>query len=172
MNHFEVFGLAPGPDLDLPGLEQKLRALALEHHPDRAPAGDARARLRALERTTALNDAFKVLKDPVRRAVYLLKLKGVDLETDGPGRYQLPTAFLAEMLERREELEAATAKRDEALVQRLAASIRAELTAALGKAQAALRDDDVPTAAAHLGRVRYFTRFLEEVDAFEEELIS
>ena len=54
----------------------------------------------------------------------------------------------------------------------MAVEIRATRTKTLELAQDALRRDDVPTATTALGRVRYYTRFLEEVDAFEEELQS
>ncbi len=172
MTHFEVFGLPPGPDLDLAALEQKHRSLALESHPDRQTAKDAKTRLWALERTTQLNDAFKVLKDPVKRAVYLLKLKGVDLEKDGEGRVQLPLEFLEDVLERREELDEARARKDVATVRALAKEIGELAAKALATAQDALRQEDLATAATQLGRVRYFGRFLEEVDAFEEEMSS
>jgi molecular chaperone HscB len=172
MTHFQVFGLSPAPDLDVAALEQKHRALSLELHPDRQAGKDAKARLAALEQTTRLNDAFKVLKDPVKRAVYLLKLKGVDLEREGEGRVQLPMEFLQDILERREALDEARAKKDEAKVRAMAKEIADLARQCLATAQDALRKDDLATAAAQLGRVRYFGRFLEEVDAFEEEMLS
>jgi hypothetical protein len=54
----------------------------------------------------------------------------------------------------------------------MAKSIAASKTASLAAAQDALRKDDVPAASLSLGKVRYYTRFLEEVEAFEEELSS
>src|SRR4051794_6410518 len=71
--HFAVFALAPSPDLDVAALEKQYRELSLKLHPDRFARADAHERRLSLEQTTALNDAFKTLKDPVRRAFYLLK---------------------------------------------------------------------------------------------------
>jgi molecular chaperone HscB len=173
MNHFEIFGLAPSVDLDVKALEQQHRALSLTHHPDRVTQADARTRRLALEKTTALNDALKVLKDPVRRAFHVLALQGVDLEReDVAGRAPMPMAFLEEVLERREALEAAMHTRDVAKARAMADQVAAELARALAQAQAALRAGDVATATHQLGRVRYFTRFVEEVEAFEEEVLS
>lgn len=173
MNHFEVFGLAPALELDVKALEQQLRTLSLEFHPDRVAHADAKTRLKALERTTALNDAFKVLKDPVRRAFYVLKLKGVDLENESAAaQAKMPMAFLEEVMERREQLEALKAKRDVEKARVMADGIEKEKLAALELAKVALSRDDVAEAAHQLGRVRYFTRFVEEVEALEEEALS
>ncbi|MCA3015681.1 MAG: Fe-S protein assembly co-chaperone HscB [Myxococcaceae bacterium] len=173
MNHFEVFGLAPVLELDVKALEQRHRALSLELHPDRLVAADAKARLSALEKTAALNDAFKVLKDPVRRAFYVLRLKGVDLESEGgAARAAMPMAFLEEVMERRERLEALKARGELAQARALADDVAREQQAALERAKAALTSDDVAEATHQLGRVRYYARFIEEVEAFEEEASS
>lgn len=173
MTHFEIFGLAPSVDLDVKALEAQHRQLSLETHPDRFAQADARTRRIAAEKTAALNEAVKVLKDPVRRAFYVLELKGVKLDTeDAAARVKMPMDFLEEIMDRREALEAARASKKLEAAQAMAKDIRAAKDAALSTAQTALRADDVATATVSLGRVRYYTRFLDEVDAFEEELLS
>lgn len=166
-NHFQLFGLEPGVDLDVKALEHRYRQLSLESHPDRQANPGARVQAAAL--SASLNEAMRVLKDPARRATYLLKLKGVDLEAEQAGaRVQLPLDFLEEVLARREALEAATGRGDLAAAQALAGEIRAARAASLEAAQAALRQDQVPQAALALAQLRYYGRFLEEFDAFEE----
>jgi molecular chaperone HscB len=160
VNHFEIFGLTPSVDLDVSSLEAKYRELSLQNHPDRNPSD----RVAAAQRTAAINDAVKVLKDPARRALYVLQLKGIDLE-----RVQMPMDFLERILEQREQLEIAKAKRDVPRARGLAAQISAESEGVLAEGQAALRAGDVQKATAALAKVRYFTRFIEEVEAFEEE---
>lgn len=173
MNHFEVFGLTPTLELDVKALEARLRELSLEHHPDRFANADARTRLLALEKTTALNDAFKVLKDPVRRAFYVLKLKGVDLENESSAaQAKMPLEFLEEVMERREKLEALKARKDLGGARLMADEIARELTGAMERARNALGRDDVAEATHQLGRVRYFTRFIDEVESLEEEALS
>jgi molecular chaperone HscB len=173
MNHFELFGLTPAVDVDVKALEQRHRDLSLEVHPDRLTQADAATRRRAAEASATLNDAIKTLRDPVRRAYYLLKLNGVDLESEGAAdRHALPMAFLEDILERREALEVIKQRRDLDGATTLGKAVKGELDRALEKAQAALRAHDVKEAAAELGRLKYYSRFLEEVDAFEEELTS
>lgn len=172
MTHFELFSLVPSVDLDVPALEAQHRKLAMEAHPDRAGT-DPHARRLAAEKSAALNDAIKVLKDPVRRAFYVLELKGVKLDSDqSAAKVKMPMDFLEEIMEQREQLEAVKATRKLETAHAMAVGIRDARTRTLEQAQDALRRDDVPTATTALGRVRYYTRFLEEVDAFEEELSS
>jgi molecular chaperone HscB len=170
VTYFELFEIPPSVDLDLKALEAKHRALSLELHPDRQ--ADPKARRLAVDKTSTLNEAIKVLRDPVRRAFYLLKLKGVDLERDEAGEQrQMPIEFLEEVMERREALEAVRAARDLPRAQQMAAEVTALREQALGAAQQALKEDAVKDATHQLGRVRYFTRFLEEVEAIEEEAL-
>ncbi len=174
MTHFDLFNLPPSVDLDVKALEDLHRKLSLESHPDRLASGaDARARRLAAEKSASLNEAIKVLKDPVRRAFYVLELKGVKLDTEqAAAKLKMPLEFLEEIMERREALEAAKAGRKLEAAQSMGKEIHAALTQSLSLAQDALRKDDVAKASLALGRVRYYARFLEEVDAFEEELSS
>ncbi|QSQ24618.1 Fe-S protein assembly co-chaperone HscB [Pyxidicoccus parkwayensis] len=179
--HFDVFGLPRAYDVDVPALEKLYRELSLQLHPDRVAQADARERLKALEGTTALNEAFKTLKDPVRRAFYLLKLHGIDLDREDAGAQKdMPLEFLEEVMELREALDTAMEKKDLARARGMATDVEARRKAALAEAAGALRTlegggegaDLVKKASHALGRVRYFTRFLEQVDAFEEESLS
>lgn len=177
MTHFEVFGLAPRIDLDVEALEKKHRELALKLHPDRT-RGDAGQRRAALEQTTALNDAFKVLKDRVKRAFYLLKLHGVDLDREDLGAQKdMPLQFLEQVIELREALAETRQAKDVARAQAMGKGVDAQRHEALELAMSALRaleknpkdPQALQTASHQLGRVRYFTRFLEEVALIEEE---
>jgi molecular chaperone HscB len=178
--HFNMFELPPSYDVDIPQLERRFRELSLQLHPDRFAQADARERRLSLEQTTALNEAYKALKDPARRAFYLLKLHGVDLDREDSGTQKdMPAEFLEEILELREELEGAIKNRDLTRAQAMAVDVTARQREALTEAANALRalhdGADEPTLvkkASHaLGRVRYFTRFLEQVEEFEEEAV-
>ncbi|ABF90568.1 Fe-S protein assembly co-chaperone HscB [Myxococcus xanthus DK 1622] len=180
--HFDVFGLKRAYDVDVPALEKQYRELSLQLHPDRVAQASARERLQALEGTTALNEAFKTLKDPVRRAFYLLKLHGIDLDREDAGAQKdMPLAFLEEVMDLRESLDTAMAKKDLGRARAMADDVEARKKAALTEAAESLRtleagepgdggQEQVRKASHALGRVRYFTRFLEQVDAFEEEI--
>src|SRR5207342_2380938 len=104
------FGFPPAFSLDPGMLEKAYREIQSRVHPDRfARAGDAERRA-SLQWTTRVNEAYRVLKDPVQRAKHILDLHGVDVAFET--NTQMPTDFLLAQLELREELEAATAKKD------------------------------------------------------------
>lgn len=173
MNHFELFGLSPSVDVDMTALEQKRRTIALSVHPDRLTGADPATRRKAAETTAALNEAFRTLSDPVRRAAYLLKLSGVDIDSDDAGRrLELPPEFLEGILARREHFEALKADRTVGAITAFGSELKAEIGRALASAEAALRTNQLELAARTLSELRYHARLLAEVDAAEEELAS
>ncbi|MFL5321042.1 MAG: Fe-S protein assembly co-chaperone HscB [Myxococcaceae bacterium] len=176
--HFDVFGLPRSYTVDGPALEKQYRELSLKLHPDRFAKADAKERRISLEQTSALNDAYKTLRDPVRRAFYLLKLHGLDLDREDAGAQKnMPMEFLEEVMELREELDQAKKKKDVEKAQSMAGGVEKKRKGALEIAVSALQKLEqngadkaaLQTASFELARVRYFQRFLEEVAAIEEE---
>jgi molecular chaperone HscB len=113
-NPFELFGLAPAFALDGAQLDRVYRDIQARIHPDRfAHAGDAERRA-SMQMTTQVNEAYRTLKSPVRRAKCLLELNGIDVafETDTA----MPQDFLIQQMEFREQLEAAKSSGDLELV--------------------------------------------------------
>src|SRR3954467_12597005 len=107
-NHFDLFNLEPAYAVNGAALEQAYRDLQALIHPDRyAQAADAE-RLASLQLTTRVNEAYRALKDPVQRARHILELRGVDVAFET--NTQMPTDFLMQQLELREELQGAVAK--------------------------------------------------------------
>lgn len=176
--HFDLFGIPRSHALDVPALEKAYRELSLKLHPDRFAQAEPRERRFSLEQTSALNEAYKTLKDPVRRAFYLLKLLGIDLNKEDAGAQKdMPLEFLEEVMELREALDSAKAKKDVARAQTMGAEVQKKFNAALAAGVSELRNleaeparkDSLQRASFELARVRYFQRFLEEVAAIEEE---
>jgi molecular chaperone HscB len=104
-SHFELFGLPPAFSLDLSRLDAAYRDIQSQVHPDRyAHAGDAERRA-SMQMTTRVNEAYRTLKSPVRRAKYLLELNGVDVAFET--NTAMPPEFLMQQMEIREQLEEA-----------------------------------------------------------------
>ncbi len=99
---FVVFGIKPWYHLDLSVLEEQYRKLARQLHPDRYSGKSATERRFSLQWTAHLNEARRILKDPVRRARLLATGSPDPKETGGP---KLDPAFLQEMFDWREEEE-------------------------------------------------------------------
>ena len=77
--YYEFFGLEPRLALDEQELQTRFYKLSREWHPDRFSTKSAAEQQRALDATAILNDGYRVLKDPVRRAEYVLKQNGFDI---------------------------------------------------------------------------------------------
>ncbi len=169
---FTTMGVDPKFDLDLDKLAERHRDLSRALHPDRYTGAPAAERRMALGRAIEVNDAFRVLKDPVRRAEALLRRAGVPVgETAEPKPSQ---ALLMDMMEQREELADARRAKDLQAVQKLAGSIRDRERSVLERLGRALeaQGSAVTQALPHLGELRYLRRFLDEVSAIEEDLGS
>jgi len=100
MNYFEVFGLPRVLSIDLQALEKAFHQLSRRYHPDYYTTAAAAERQQALQMTATLNDAYRTLKNPVRRVEYLLNLEG--FKPDGS---KVPKSFLMEVFEINERLD-------------------------------------------------------------------
>ena len=156
-DHFAVLGVERRYDLELTDLEARFRELSRKLHPDRFAKADPRARRASLQRSVQLNEAWRTLKDPFRRAEYLLSLAGVSLTKE------VPASLLVETLELREELGEARAAGDDGKVQAMAAAMRARVQAAMRAVAEGLAEGHLERVAAELVALRYYRRFMEEV---------
>jgi molecular chaperone HscB len=78
-DYFSVFGLEPRLNLNLQALEHEFHRLSRKLHPDRFARADMNEKQFSLADTSLLNDAYRTLKDPLRRTEYLLKLHGAEI---------------------------------------------------------------------------------------------
>lgn len=74
--YFELFGLEPQLALDSQTLQKRFYELSRQLHPDRYGRRPEQERQYSLEGTAILNDAWRVLRDPVERAEYVLNQSG------------------------------------------------------------------------------------------------
>ena len=80
VDYFTFFGFPRKLNLDTAGLEKEFYALSRRLHPDLFARADPEERAFSLEQSSMLNDAYRTLKDPIKRTEYLLRLEGVELE--------------------------------------------------------------------------------------------
>jgi len=165
-DYFTLFGLPRRYRFDpatRDTLDAAYRALQRRVHPDRfAAAGEAERRL-ALQSAARVNEAYRALKDPVRRAQHLLSLHGVEAlgETDTA----LPAEFLQDQLARREALAEAEGEGDSGRLAKLLEETRAEaagLETAL--AEHLDREGALEQARDELRRLRFLTKVGADIE--------
>jgi molecular chaperone HscB len=101
MNYFELFELPISIQIDKAKLAQKYFELQKKYHPDFFANGTEHEQEQALEISSQLNKALKTFKNEDQTIKYVLQLKALLEEEE---KYQLPPAFLMEMMELNEEL--------------------------------------------------------------------
>ena len=98
-DYFSVFGLKPHLQLDLPALEAEFHRLSRKLHPDRFARALDNEKQWSLADTALLNDAYRTLKDPLRRTEYLLKLLGAEIGPGHDGKEDKTARTPADLLE-------------------------------------------------------------------------
>jgi len=125
----------------------------------------------ALGRAIEVNEAYRILKDPVRRAEALLRQRGVQT---GEGKEPPASpALLMDVMERREALADVRKTKSEAALRRLIGEVRTEADraqAALGT-EFALPEPNPAEILKRVGELRYYRRFLEEAASIADDLL-
>jgi molecular chaperone HscB len=171
MDPFSTLGISATFDVDLQAAERAHRELSRALHPDRYVAAGATERRTALARAIEVNEAWRVVRDPIRRAEALLTLRGVRVD-DAAARGELPAEFLAEMMELREALAQARASRDLAAVRSMAAEVAARARSSERELASGFVQGQGAPLVTTLAELRFYGRFLDEVGAIEDDLVT
>lgn len=102
-DHFALFGLSRKLWIEMSGLEQKFLQMSWKLHPDNFVNASAEEQASFLKRSSEVNDAYRVLRDPVGRVEYLLEIEGARKE--GEQKQQAPPELLEEVFELNESLD-------------------------------------------------------------------
>ena len=153
MDYFTRLGLAINYDLDHDLLEKKYLEQQKKFHPDQ----NLDNKLDAIHATMEINAAYKVLKSDLKRAEYILFLRGIklDREDGGPKANQ---DILIEAMEDRQSLET---QQD---LNNLLDQTNDQIDAGLLKFKQLLAQEDIANAAQEIIRLRYKKKFAEEIE--------
>jgi len=101
MMYFELFGIPVQLKVNIAGLSKKFFDLSKKYHPDYYIKESSARQLEALEKSSLLNKAWKTFQNTDETIKYVLQSKGLLEEEE---KYELPPAFLMEVLEINEQL--------------------------------------------------------------------
>ena len=157
---FTLFGLDERFALDPARLDQRWRDLQAEVHPDRFAAQGAAAQRVAMQWSVRVNEAYRRLKDPLRRAAYLCERRGAPIEAER--NTAMPRQFLLQQMSWREALDDA---RDAAAVQQLDDEVAERERTLLQQVRQQLDEHgDAQAAAALVRELMFVTRFRADID--------
>jgi molecular chaperone HscB len=175
-NFFRFFGLEQKLRVDAETLQKRFYELSKQWHPDRFSRKSAAEQAEALDATSLLNDGYRTLRDPVKRAEYLLKEEGFPI---GEQRSKdVPPELLEEVFELNMTLEELKAGDSEARDQlqtaqanfvKLQGDVDRQLESLFAKYDAAEAQSEGARQALHeiralLNRRRYIDNLLRDVD--------
>ena len=160
-DHFARLGLARRFAVETAELDRRYFALQRQLHPDRFVKKSPRERAVSQSQAASLNDAYETLRDPLSRAIYLLRLEGIELEP-ASGQTISDPALLMEAMEMREKLAEAT---DGRAVQAVAAEVEAERAAGFAHLAQAFERGDAKQARTQTLRLKYLTKLADDIRA-------
>jgi molecular chaperone HscB len=120
MNYFELYDIPVSMKPDVQQVKQKFYELSRRYHPDFYSNAADKEQADALEKSSLVNKAFKVLQQPDETIKYVLQLHGLLQEEE---KYQLPGSFLAAMLDLNEQMAEAKMEGDRGALQQIQSTI-------------------------------------------------
>lgn len=172
MNYFELFELPFEFEVNTDSLMDTYRELQRAVHPDKFAHKGEHEQLLAVQKSAEVNDAFETLKDPLRRAEYMLSVQGIDIQIEQK-TLQDP-AFLMQQMEYREQLEDIAAMEDpEDAIEDFEDQIKA-LTKGLYQELAPKLVSSckitLESAAVIVRKLKFMNKLRDELDRLEESL--
>ncbi len=168
MKYFELFDIPVSFEVVEENLKAKFLELSKTFHPDRFTLASEEEQEDALERSTEINEGYKVLRRFDTRLHYILSQKGL---LSGEGQDKLPQDFLMEMMDINEVIMDLQFDPDEAKTAQAKAQIKSfedELEASIAKALAnenAVEDDaSLAIARDFYLKKKYLKRIYENLD--------
>ncbi|HRL35624.1 MAG: Fe-S protein assembly co-chaperone HscB [Ottowia sp.] len=157
---FELFAVPPRFAQDAAQLDARWKELQRQVHPDKFAAQGAAAQRVAMQWSARINEAYRRLKDPLKRAAYLCELNGAPI--DAESNTAMPAEFLMQQMELREAVDDAVdaAAMDE--IGRQSATLKREMLLKLEQQMDA--QHDWPAAAQTVRALMFLDRLAGDID--------
>jgi len=174
-NFFELFELPVSYDVDLNQIQKYYMDLQRQVHPDKfANASDQEKRL-SMQQTSWINEAQATLKDPVLRAIYLLKLKGTDINLEN--ETTMDAGFLMQQLEMRDRLEHIKKEDDPlAVLDGMAKELKSSSNNMMVSFSESYETEQIDDAREYIRKLQFMQKAKKEIDTLtaeiEDELMS
>ncbi|QBG35425.1 co-chaperone HscB [Litorilituus sediminis] len=174
MNYFQLFDMETSFEVDLNQLSSTYQQLQKTVHPDRFAHASSQEQLIAVQKSAEINDAYQVLKEPLKRAEYLLTLRGVDMP-DEQNTYG-DTSFLMRQMELREMLEEVAHADDiDAALFALQEELATEYQAIFTQLQQQITENSKESnslACDNLRKLKFYQKLNVEVERLEDTLFD
>lgn len=167
LDHFQRLGMAVSYDINVADLDQIYFDLQRHLHPDRFVTRSPREKAISQLQATAINDAYETLKEPLRRADYLVHLRGMDVLPEGCNLIN-DQELLMETMELREALADAETVAE---VDALSARAEEDIKLCIEQLSTLFNEDDIEGACKLTTRLKYLKKLAEETRTHRKKLV-
>ena len=166
-NHFELFRLPVQFAVDRQTLDKTYKEIQSLVHPDRFVTATEAEKRTAQQWAAMANDAYHILRNPIKRAAYLCELNGYNLNAET--HVSMDPGFLMQQIEWRESLENARDDRDIARLEKLDDEQRILRTEQMDMVGKLLDRQQFDKAVQEIRKMMFLEKFGEEISlAFDE----
>ena len=170
-NPFALFDLPVAFQVDSALLNERYLALQKSLHPDNFSAASAQEQRLAIQKSAEINDALRILKDPITRADSIIAINTG--ETENPEeKSSKDIGFLMQQMEWRETLENIENRKDTDELTAFAQEINQIRHAILSELSTALDAQHWDIARAITDKLRFIKKLQAEIERVEETLLD
>ena len=170
-NPFALFDLPVAFQVDSALLNERYLALQKSLHPDNFSATSAQEQRLAIQKSAEINDALRILKDPIARADSIIAINTG--ETENPEeKSNKDIGFLMQQMEWRETLENIENRKDTDELTAFAQEINQIRHAILSELSTALTEQQWDIARAITDKLRFIKKLQAEIERVEETLLD
>ena len=170
-NPFELFDLPVAFQVDSALLSERYLALQKSLHPDNFSAASAQEQRLAIQKSAEINDALRILKDPITRADSIIAINTG--ETENPEeKSNNDIDFLMQQMEWRETLENIENRKDTDELTAFTQEINQIRHAILSELSTALDAQQWDIARAITDKLRFIKKLQAEIERVEETLLD
>ncbi|KAL9230921.1 hypothetical protein vseg_006212 [Gypsophila vaccaria] len=157
LDYFRIFGLEKEFDIDEGSLEGKYKDWQKKLHPDLVHSKSEREKEYASDQSSRVIDAYKTLNDPLSRAIYLMKLHGVNIDEE---QTVSDPELLAEIMELRESVEDAATSQE---LEQFQTQVHERTKEWIETFARSFDSDNTEDALNAIRRITYYKRAGEEI---------
>ena len=170
-NPFALFDLPVAFQVDSALLNERYLALQKSLHPDNFSAASAQEQRLAIQKSAEINDALRILKDPIARADSIIALNTGEQENPEE-KSNKDIGFLMQQMEWRETLENIENRQDTDELTAFAQEINQIRHAILSELSTALDAQQWDIARAITDKLRFIKKLQTEIERVEETLLD
>ncbi|RDE70396.1 Fe-S protein assembly co-chaperone HscB [Aggregatibacter segnis] len=170
-NPFALFDLPVAFQVDSALLNERYLALQKSLHPDNFSAASAQEQRLAMQKSAEINDALRILKDPIARADSIIALNTGERE-NLEEKSNKDIGFLMQQMEWRETLENIENRKDTDELTAFTKEIDQIRHAILSELSTALAEQQWDIARAITDKLRFIKKLQTEIERVEETLLD